>query len=685
MIKKWLALILTALLVFSFTAALAEAPAAAEGDDKAQWTVMIYLCGTDLETEGAAATWNLRELAQTKPNDAVNVVIETGGTREWHAQELGLDIASDKLQRYSFDENGYTLVEEQPLANMAAAETLTDFVSWGAKTYPAEKYLLVLWDHGGGSLRGLIQDELHNYAIMPLDQLEIALTNAKVPLEAVLMDTCLMATLETAQAVQGSAKYLIASEEIVPGAGTSYQDWMQYLYDTPAAGGAMLGRRVCDSIQQKYAELGMTETSRQLTFSVIDLAKIDAVAAAFDQMFLEAGKLLANPEEFFTFAYYGDRAQTFAYPTSVDLADLAARLRNKAISNQTAGAVIDAVADAVLYCIKGDQRSYSSGLAFYYEPTANISTLDHYARSCKSAPYLAFLDAASMGWTAPAWVYEQTPRLPDVTRENYVVETEISITADGLPKLTVTNAPHAVSEVNTVLYQYDKASDLWLKLGEDADVTGSFDEGVFYGKFPNEWFTMDGNFCEIDIVSETDSYILYNIPFRVTLENGASNLAFRMAYVFDQQEEAAEEAGEETEPALDSIPEGHFEFYGIWDRDSADSISLPSRNAIESRTLYGYPVQMLRKALNSDLESQNSVPSKAFTFSANTMLSSKTLPKGEYFMLFEVTDVFGNDIQTDFYSITWDGKKAVFSGAEVESEAPAAEEASDEQLAEDAA
>lgn len=46
---------------------------------------MIYLCGTDLETQGSMATTNLMEIAQTTPNDQVNVVIQTGGTRQWHA------------------------------------------------------------------------------------------------------------------------------------------------------------------------------------------------------------------------------------------------------------------------------------------------------------------------------------------------------------------------------------------------------------------------------------------------------------------------------------------------------------------------------------------------------------------------------------------------------------------------
>ena len=100
------------------------------------------------------------------------MVIETGGAREWHAEEsLGLDISSERLQRWRYDANGYALVEELPLDNMASGGTLTDFIVWGSENYPAEKYMLVLWDHGGGSLTGLVSDALHNNAIMPLNQM----------------------------------------------------------------------------------------------------------------------------------------------------------------------------------------------------------------------------------------------------------------------------------------------------------------------------------------------------------------------------------------------------------------------------------------------------------------------------------------------------------------------------------
>ena len=104
-------------------------------------------------------------------------------------------------------------------------------------------------------------------------------------MEAILLDTCNMASLETAQALQPYANYLIASEETVPGLGTDYQRWLQYLYDFSYVNGRQFGKVLCDAVQQKYAELNSEYFYKTLTYSTIDLKKLDPVVAAFENMF----------------------------------------------------------------------------------------------------------------------------------------------------------------------------------------------------------------------------------------------------------------------------------------------------------------------------------------------------------------------------------------------------------------
>jgi hypothetical protein len=197
-------------------ATTAEAAPVQEGArEKAQWTVMLYLCGTDLESLGGMATTNLSMVSRTVPDSQVNFVFQTGGTKEWKAKDeegLKLDVSSEKLQRWSYGAEGFKLEKELENASMAKYSTLSDFIRWGAENFPAEKNILIMWDHGGGSASGLIVDELHDNAIMSLEGLERALKAGGVHFDIFMTDTCLMANLETAQAIKPYADYLLASE-----------------------------------------------------------------------------------------------------------------------------------------------------------------------------------------------------------------------------------------------------------------------------------------------------------------------------------------------------------------------------------------------------------------------------------------------------------------------------------------
>ncbi len=182
-----MSLTLLALLLLASCGAAARAEAAGEAMD--EWTVMLYFCGSDLESKNSYASEDLLEIfkvgypdnylplvyemygmdyGEVKAPSRVNILIETGGAKEWHAQNAGMDIDPGAVQRWRYDYypngglgvdgpfDGYTLMETLPLQSMANPQTLTDFIRWGVKTCPAKKYALVLWDHGGGALTGLL-------------------------------------------------------------------------------------------------------------------------------------------------------------------------------------------------------------------------------------------------------------------------------------------------------------------------------------------------------------------------------------------------------------------------------------------------------------------------------------------------------------------------------------------------
>ena len=97
---------------------------AAKSDDT--WTVLFYLCGSNLETEGGLATYNLQEIANSDLGDKVTFVVEAGGCLQWQNRQF----SSWNLNRAVFKGGNFQVVEQPPAASMAKSETLSDFVTW---------------------------------------------------------------------------------------------------------------------------------------------------------------------------------------------------------------------------------------------------------------------------------------------------------------------------------------------------------------------------------------------------------------------------------------------------------------------------------------------------------------------------------------------------------------------------
>ncbi len=684
--KKWLSLCLVVLLAFSSLPVMAEENA--EAAESAAWTVMIYLCGTDLESKNGMATENLLEISKTLANQQVNVLIETGGAQAWSTKEkLGFDIATDRLQRYKYDENGFTLVEERPLSNMAQTETLTEFIRWGQENYPADRYMLTIWDHGGGSMEGVILDELHNSAVMSLEDLGRALDDANVPLELLFMDTCLMATIETCAVVDGQTRYLVASEETVPGYGGNYKGWLQYLFDNPECDSARLGRVICDTVQQKYAEQG-AGAADTVTMSVIDLKKMDAVYTAFDDMFAEVGSLLQNVNAFSEFAVAISRSETYYASEMRDIADMASRASGHGISTETAKRLVNAVDDAVVYAVKGATHSYSHGISFYYAPTGSKYYMDRYARNCPSASYLAFLDATHMDWTAPASVYEKVERLPEITYEDYVVTAHGAV-RDGDLLLDITNAPDAITSVDAVIFRFDEEKQSWIRMGTTFKVGAKLaDDGtlVYTAKFDGKWPMIDGIVCQMNIIEENMSYTLFGIPMQI---NGQV-YELRAAYVFEESLEDmynkllalyATDDGQTEEEKQDALVngvlaimngnfgddvdpyQGQFQVYGLWNGDNS-GLQVPGRNVISLTEAAGANATLVSNnfdiAAMKDLDYANNGD---IVIDRNLSIEEGVLPAGSYAYSFLITDVLDHITVTEPMMFVWDGEEADLSAA----------------------
>ena len=668
----------TLLLWLLFAAALCAIPALAEGgpsavrDSPAEWTVLFYMCGSDLESTNGYATGNLEEIAkvaypleemidvmesdaeiqpyvQIPDGGRVNVAIQTGGCREWHAQALGMDISTKALQRWHYDcyitddrPDGFFLDETLPLASMADPETLADFISWGAKNYPAEKYALVLWDHGDGSKTGLMIDELFKGDVLYLDELSAALRDGGVHFEAVLFDACLMANLETAWAVHDSANWMIASEELVAGKGTAVDAWLQQLYFVPECDGEMLGRWICDMTQIKCANDDNESAYQLMTWSVIDLSRIEQAVRIFDSFFEKVCEEFERSPDLvaqyakclFNIEQYGTGMENMW-----DLSGIMYRYTyNMTLSSGLRYRILDSMMDTVVYSLRGTGRAAARGLSFCYATDFDEEELDIYARNCPSPHYLAVLDAISP-WTAPDWVYAQVARLPEIDAiDAYQVRVDKLIFDDGTPAFSIRPGYDVnLGTVRYMLYRKNEKTGRVVFLGSapayfDKTSGGS---GVFRANELWLWPSVDGELCQIESLSIPNDgvyNILYNIP--IMIDSEIWNL--RCSY----------------EAASDS-----YKVYGLWEGFDPDSIMF-NRNVLGLANVAGREFQLLYT-----IDGENLGNGAAYEFGPPMKMTraltvkDEELPEGTYYVEYVVYDMFMRPMTLERVELYWDGQR----------------------------
>lgn len=656
----------------------AEEPAEITPEESAAWTVMIYLCGTDLESEGGMATENLKMIANTVPDEAVNVLIQTGGTKSWQAEDaVGIDIAEDRLQRWTWDENGFTLVDEEELASMAKYTTLSDFIQWGARNYPAEKYMLTLWDHGGGSATGLIADELHDDALMSLEGLSRALKNGGVHFDLLMTDTCLMASLETAQAIASYVDYLSASEEVLPGLGSNYEEWLQCLYDEPECGPVRVGRNICNATQILYAEGDNDVEAKGLTYSLIDLGKIDSVADAFNAFMQEVVSMIPDPAAFGEYLSAVSSTDRFMLTDMWDLYDLARRGMKGGISKETGIRLENAVDDAVLYSVRQAYHPYSHGLSVYLRYSDDgRGKLDRLARSCRNPWQLAFLDAVNLKWDAPEWVTDIVGEIPQLKYELYTIKYDAEVSEDR--SQTILNIYSGIDSGGYIRYElqrYNEQDQNWYTLGESENVRmlGMTDEKESYSAvLTGKWPAIDGEFLSISSKDVLGNKVLLQAPItifgdqfyklRILAEYPESLL-----YTAEPEETAEDTApAEENETETETGYEVNYELEGVWDGYDS-STGLVNRNTFSLSDLLGMDFEICRPVYSDYLEDVGDMKcSEPIPVTLDLAVEDTLLTAGQYRLRYSIMDMLDRTYHTDFFYLTWDGEKAVFDDLSAE-------------------
>ena len=260
-------------------------------------TVMVYMCGSTLE-DTETAPRNSRAFASTDVAEMalsgfdlnhVNVILLAGGATKWALDEI--EDGTTGLYQVKPD-SIVPLLSNWEYQNMGSPETLSAFLSYAYESFPADRYSLIFWDHGSGSIGGLCHDVL-NEDYLTMEELAKGLRESpfeKRKLNWVGFDACLMSAAEVAMVISPYAEYMVGSEESEPGYGWSYNFLKGLEMDADAT---QTCQRVIDDFFAFYEEIGYPYLSN-LTLSCIDLTKYKNFVDTVDQYFASLGVTAEN-------------------------------------------------------------------------------------------------------------------------------------------------------------------------------------------------------------------------------------------------------------------------------------------------------------------------------------------------------------------------------------------------------
>ena len=248
-------------------------------DDLAEATIIWYGCGGNNVDAEILQNFRTFYQAQAKNFDRVNVVAQYKASyeptvyegysfdtiTEWADQEIK-DKTAEQLEEYSTVAYFYLCHPQagasyrfaldakkplykqfnemepygQPNADCTCPDSLTNFINWATKTYPAKKYILMLADHGGGYLpcddtaeaasspqrRGLIYDDGYlvngDKKCFSAKSFARGVRSADVRMDGIVLYLCLMNNLEFMYDVKDVTDYIASSTYVMWGDGGAF-------------------------------------------------------------------------------------------------------------------------------------------------------------------------------------------------------------------------------------------------------------------------------------------------------------------------------------------------------------------------------------------------------------------------------------------------------------------------------
>lgn len=588
--------------VLTLTCALLGGCAQQAGGER---TLFIYLCGSNLETKQGLAGKNIDELLDADIPDDTRVIIQTGGAKTWRSH----DISNDKLQRYEVRNKQLQLLDELDNASMGSEGTLRDFLAWGAETYGSKKNVLVLWDHGGKSADKVCFDENYGQDALSRTELGSALKDAELPFtfDLVVFDACFMSTLENAALMSDYAKYLVASQEVVPSSGIDYKTLVQ---DMSTLDAKDLGTSICDAYIKK-CESKKKEDAAELT--LMDLSQADKATQSIDGMCKKLVSAQEAKDGTFKLVSTTKASAIYGIKNLANLFDLQGFLAtvqdlDPSINTKSIAAQMDKL---VIYTRSGD-KSATAGISLYYPFAYDRKELQTYIETCPIKGYAKLLKHT----------YGNLP----AQMLSFADKGSASKSGDFKIALTPDSGRYLASVTYTLYRQDPKNPKNYILMGTDCNIKQDWDKLTFCSDFYPTWPALWGE----PLLTSVYLMIPHAVAFSAPVNAEGDKTELIAVYQFENKYSE----GSYVECALwggvdaNGVPSRDYEILQAGDKVAAYAATGPSRS-------------------DTVLQETVTIPDGASDEEANQVVEV-ALEDGRYRLQFVVTDIVGNNLTSDY-------------------------------------
>lgn len=246
--------------------------------DMKTWTVMVYMdADNNLDPAGVD---DIHEMQAVGSTDNVNVVVLFD---RWH-KTSGLNGTVIFYIHQGYNETVWGGWSEEYEKNMGDPETLKWFVNYTVYKYPAEKYALILWDHGG-NWEGACWDETNGWDCLTVEDIKEAIENSILDkIDLLGFDACNMASIEVAYTLTLTDKVgiMVASQEWIPWDGWPYDMILKELAANPAWNAREFSSSIVENYVVSYA--GVPLLKIVATLSAINLTYVDDLVSLLSDL-----------------------------------------------------------------------------------------------------------------------------------------------------------------------------------------------------------------------------------------------------------------------------------------------------------------------------------------------------------------------------------------------------------------